>query len=494
MFASEETRGGIPQEVAEAVEATGYEPLLDDPARPGAGNIATNLVRDIIKSQIVLVDLTGFDAYVIHALGIAMALREHVVLLFQGDNNDLPASLRGDYCLSYRDNAAGLRELRRTLKEALQRARSDQYDSSGNTIYSALPEAIQAVLRDPDGVTTSAPESDWAARQKDIQDNFNEQFQQFRDSMMDELNTLKESIKQPAGIDVTLLNAKIQDLHERLEKMTWQLNQMTRQRDTAEDIMRLLEQERDKMLWQITQVAAILETQRTIVTHRQDDAALVFVPAGLIVPGAPRLTAEERQRDQRFVRSFYIDQTPVTNAQFARFVQATGYETVAERLSREYGNSAPTWRTPAGPDSTLAGRDNHPVVWVYRKDAMAYAKWAGRRLPTRLEWERAMRGLDGQTWPWGNAWQDKRCNLNSTGTTPVDAYPSGASPLGCLDMIGNVWEWLADERAGGKFILMGGSYKEPRLGVGYKMLVVPGDGSNEHTGFRCAMDVPAWNA
>jgi hypothetical protein len=151
---SEEARGGIPQEIVEAVETAGYEPLLDNPARPGAGNIATNLVRDIVKSQVVLVDLTGFDPYVIHALGSAMAIRERVLLLFQGEDRDLPSSLRGEYCISYRDNAAGLRDLRRTLREALQRAATGQQETGSNTIYSALPEYMRAALSSPDELTS----------------------------------------------------------------------------------------------------------------------------------------------------------------------------------------------------------------------------------------------------------------------------------------------------------------------------------------------------
>jgi formylglycine-generating enzyme required for sulfatase activity len=286
-------------------------------------------------------------------------------------------------------------------------------------------------------------------------------------------------------VDPGLLDRKINELRANL-------NDMIRKHSEAENYLRRLANERDVILEQTVQISMILEERQTAITHPQDQAELLFVPAGLIVPGRPRLSAEEQQRDMRFVRSFYLDKYPVTNAQFVRFVEATGYKTIAERLNLQEGCNDPTWCTPNGHGSTLEGRENHPVVWVYREDARRYAEWAGRRLPTRLEWERAMRGLEGYTWPWGNEWRDNVCNLNREGTTPVDAFPAGASPVGCLDMVGNVWEWLSDELAGGKLLLMGGSWAEERkrMGTGYKGLVFPRDGTDGATGFRCAMDVP----
>lgn len=487
MFASREEREGIPQEIYEAAVTAGYDPLLDDPARPGSGNIATNLVRDIVKSQMVLVDLTGFDHYVLHALGIAMALRERVLLLFQGENSELPVSLRGEYCISYRNNAASLRELRTRLQEALQRAAEGQQESASNTIYSALPEYMRAALSAPDELTSVSSLLD---KQKEMQDAFEKKLDLIRGEFLEQLGMLHQSMGQSAQIDTSLLDKKINELRASLDEME-------RKRNEAEYYMHRLEHERDTMLTQVAQVSVILEEQRSTIPYPRtlpDNAELVFVPAGLIIPGGRRVSEEEHQRDQRFVRSFYLDKYPVTNTQFARFVKATGYETVAEQLNREQGRDDPTWRTPAGAGSTLEQRGDHPVVWVYREDALRYAKWAGRRLPTRLEWERAMRGLDGHTWPWGDEWRDHACNLNSTGTTPVNAFPSGSSPVGALDMVGNVWEWLTDELAGGKLMLMGGSWAEPGMNVGYKVLVVPGDGTDGATGFRCAMDVPSYGS
>jgi formylglycine-generating enzyme required for sulfatase activity len=282
---------------------------------------------------------------------------------------------------------------------------------------------------------------------------------------------------------------QLEDLRKKLEEMERtgaQPSQVETQQayQTALENLKRLDIEREKILDALMQANRTLETGRVIRSGR-DNAELIFVPAALFVPGPPRDTDKERERARRFVKAYYLDKYPVTNRQFAQFVQATEYVTVAE----QHGFSD-TWRHPDGPDSTIV--DDHPVVCVYREDALAYAAWAGRRLPTRLEWERAMRGVAGLAWPWGDEWREGVSNLGGQITTPIAAYPGGVSPVGCWDMVGNVWEWLADELPGGKFLLMGGSWveKPEAMPVGYKLRIAPGDGTDFDVGFRCAMSMP----
>ncbi|MDP9869722.1 MULTISPECIES: formylglycine-generating enzyme family protein [Streptosporangium] len=199
------------------------------------------------------------------------------------------------------------------------------------------------------------------------------------------------------------------------------------------------------------------------------------------------------------VEPFAVDRYAVTNARFARFVEATGHLTEAERFGWSYvfagflpgalrrvsprppqtpwwcGVSGADWRHPEGPDSDLEGRWDHPVVHVSWSDAVAFCAWAGGRLPAEAEWEYAARGgLEQRRYPWGdeltpdgehrcNIWQGHFPTRNTAedghrGTAPVDAYaPNG---YGLHNCVGNVWEWCADPWGAGEGskVMRGGSY------------------------------------
>jgi formylglycine-generating enzyme required for sulfatase activity/predicted Ser/Thr protein kinase len=163
-----------------------------------------------------------------------------------------------------------------------------------------------------------------------------------------------------------------------------------------------------------------------------DGMTLVCVPAGEFSMGSETGDGDEKLVHTVYLDAFWIDQTEVTNAMFARFVAETGYQNA--------GSSG-------GGDST------HPVTGVDWNNAAAYCEWAQRQLPNEAQWEKAARGTDGRIYPWGN--QDPDCTLansynNAIGkncvgsTTPIGSYPYGASPYGALDMAGNVWEWVDD--------------------------------------------------
>ena len=222
-------------------------------------------------------------------------------------------------------------------------------------------------------------------------------------------------------------------------------------------------------------------------------AGMIHVPGGTYVMGSDHHYPEEAPAHRVSVDPFWIDQTPVTNAQFRAFVEATGYVTFAEQTpnAADYPGAKPemmkpgsltfspkkgpidirnfyswwdftfwaNWRRPYGKGSTNRGLDDHPVVHVAYCDALAYARWAGKDLPTEAEWEFAARGgLDEKEFAWGdeltpegkhraNTWQGMFPveNLKQDGydrTSPVRAFlPNG---YGIFDMIGNTWEWTQD--------------------------------------------------
>ncbi|MGV8120551.1 MAG: SUMF1/EgtB/PvdO family nonheme iron enzyme [Candidatus Xenobiia bacterium LiM19] len=181
------------------------------------------------------------------------------------------------------------------------------------------------------------------------------------------------------------------------------------------------------------------------MTNPKDGADMLLIPAGEFLMGSPegKGTDDEHPQHNMYLDAFYIYKYEVTNGQFARFVKETGYKT--EGNWKRYAES---------------GRETHPVVSVTWNDASAYCRWAGGKLPTEAQWEKAARGTDGREYPWGNTWDSNRCNWDKgpklpgmddmvdvwdgRGTAPVGSFPSGVSPYGVHDMAGNVWEWCSD--------------------------------------------------
>lgn len=306
----------------------------------------------------------------------------------------------------------------------------------------------------------------------------------------------------------------------------------------------------------------------SVVHQIADTTGMVWVSGGAFLMGSDEFS-DSRPIHEVHIKGFWMDKHEVTNAEFARFVEATGYQTVAERPLNpadfpgvpvdklvpgsavfsppaqrvsldnplqwwEYVNGA-SWKHPEGPESTIEGRENHPVVHVSFEDASAYAQWAGKRLPTEAEWEFAARAgkKDMTPYYWGTElkpegkWQANIFQGNfPEGNTREDGYdfaaPVGsfvANPLGIYDMDGNVWEWCADlyrpdyyrnspkenpagpadsydpdEPGAVKYVQRGGSflcsdqycirYKAGSRGKGEMS-----SGSN-NLGFRCVADVP----
>ncbi|MDB5311956.1 MAG: formylglycine-rating enzyme family protein [Gemmataceae bacterium] len=297
---------------------------------------------------------------------------------------------------------------------------------------------------------------------------------------------------------------------------------------------------------------------------------MVWIPGGTFWMGDATSQDGDAPPHRVGVSGFWMDATEVTNARFGKFVEATGYVTVAERTpTREQcpdadpselvpGSAifAPTkasldartwpaphppwwqyikganWRHPEGPGSSIAGRENHPVVHIAWEDANAYARWAGKRLPTEAEWEFAARGrLDRRPFVWGdarpgadgkywaNTWQGVFPERNTGEDGFVTVAPVGSFPAngyGLFDMSGNVWEWCADwydrdyypsspkqnptgpvvpvsldngqpqrVRRGGSFLCADEYCRRYLPGTRDKN---PPDSSANHTGFRCVKD------
>jgi formylglycine-generating enzyme required for sulfatase activity len=248
---------------------------------------------------------------------------------------------------------------------------------------------------------------------------------------------------------------------------------------------------------------------------------MVYIPGGTFMMGSDAHYPEERPAHAVTIDGFWMDETTVTNAEFRRFVEATGHRTSAERPPNpdDYPGAKPEmlvpasivfrppprpvdlsnhyewwayvpgadWRHPRGPDSSIEGLDDHPVVHVAYADAIAYCEWAGKSLPTEAEWERAARGgLEGAEYAWGaelapgglhmaNTWQgdfptENRLDDGFEWTAPVRSFPP--NDFGLYEVTGNVWEWTADFYESRHRVPPGccGPAKNPRGGVKEKSM------------------------
>lgn len=195
------------------------------------------------------------------------------------------------------------------------------------------------------------------------------------------------------------------------------------------------------------------------------------------------------------VDSFLIDRYPVTNAMFHEFLVSSGY------VPSDTVNFLKHWENGI----YRQGQEKYPVVYVSYEDMQAYARWAGKRLPTEAEWQLAAQGTDGRKWPWGNEFRGTWCNNSFDRPTPVDAFSKGVSVYGVADLVGNVWQMTNDMYSNGSYyftVIRGGSYYNPDSSWWYikggpqpldhtqiMLMVSQGFDRSETVGFRCVKDI-----
>ncbi len=187
----------------------------------------------------------------------------------------------------------------------------------------------------------------------------------------------------------------------------------------------------------------------------------------------------EVKRGRVTLPAFRITRTVITNRQYAAFISATGHPApdVSRKVWKSYRLNHPFSRTRRHGwtgDQPPAGREDHPVVLVSHGDARAYAKWVGGvtkavwRLPGEAEWEKAVRGVDGRRFPWGDEFDPARLNSADTGpfdTVPVGTFSAGVGPFGVLDGAGQVYEWTSTPLGSARFVVKGGSWDDKGCGV-----------------------------
>jgi formylglycine-generating enzyme required for sulfatase activity len=252
----------------------------------------------------------------------------------------------------------------------------------------------------------------------------------------------------------------------------------------------------------------------------------MYVPAGEFKMGSDEGSDDEKPVHTVYLDAFWMDQTEVTNEMFSKYVDATGYETYAEKAGESWVVQNGEWRQvdganwnhPGGPGSVISGIEAHPVVHISWTDAKAYCEWRGARLPTEAEWEKAASWDDDRqekrVYPWGSSVDCRYANYWGKaggcvgGTTKVGSYPSGVSFYGLLDMAGNVWEWVLDwydpsyydksptsnpmgSASGDSHVLRGGSWNlDDSVVRSSDRSAIASGSSGDGAGFRCSRSLP----
>jgi len=234
---------------------------------------------------------------------------------------------------------------------------------------------------------------------------------------------------------------------------------------------------------------------------------MVLIPAGKFLMGSsPKdgrvgfsVGVDELPQHAVDLKAYYIDRYEVTAKKYRKFIEATGRKPPGDpRFPEIY-----PWAREGGVPKEF---ENNPVIYVSWNDAESYCEWAGRRLPTEAEWEKAARGTDGRIWPWGNIFDSQKANVQeykAGGTLAVGSFPKGVSPYGVYDMAGNVAEWTADwyqaypgsklvrSAFGKNKVVKGGAYTlpgEPYARSASRTMARDPEKRHRSIGFRCAKD------
>jgi len=402
--------------------------------------------------------LDGDDAEALRALSQAYAVAP--------DDPAVNYALGVLYYEDFEDNQQALEHLSRALETASPALALDTYYYRAS-VYSSEGDYANAVA-DLDKVIAAGANSDDHIRRAQV-------YQAWGDNDAAERDFSAAIELTPEAAKYYLYRADFYASRDQVDMALADYGTFLELRDPDEDQTEVDRAERFIRQYAPTQIGAPSppdDKAGLVATNSADGAAYVYVPAGPFDMGLDEGGFDEQPQHEVELDAFWIMQTEVTNEQYEKCV-------VADVCS-------PPFNSDWGTDEFWANYDTHPVTEVTWEQAVTYAEWAGGRLPTEAEWEKAARGDDGRRYPWGNTTpSEQRLNYNDNvgDTTPVGSYPEGASPYGALDMAGNVWEWVADwygeayyaasprenptgPAQGERRVLRGGAYDSPLYNVG----------------------------
>src|SRR4030067_534943 len=231
------------------------------------------------------------------------------------------------------------------------------------------------------------------------------------------------------------------------------------------------------------------EIMKMAVLEQKQKYVSAVVSAGEFIMGSDQAREDAYPEHKIYLNAFEIDCYEVTNAQYWEFLEYIKKTNDHSKCFK--GEPSNNDHTPTFWDNEYYNVPDYPVARIDWYDAYAYAAWAGKRLPTDAEWEKAARGSDGRTWPWGDDWDIKKANVFSGDTTPIGQFsPAGDSPYGCADMAGNVWEWIGGGSPSQlRAPLRGGDWLDgPEEAKTTHIRMHTPHRKNPFVGFRCAAD------
>ncbi|MCP4267799.1 MAG: SUMF1/EgtB/PvdO family nonheme iron enzyme [Candidatus Brocadiaceae bacterium] len=277
------------------------------------------------------------------------------------------------------------------------------------------------------------------------------------------LDAIEDSIKKPSGTFLRVAKDEAQ-LIEIRQKAIDVLSQ-TKTGKVIDELKKLVNQREQSIALTAYQALETLNATADVkkpsvegreekIKHKKDSSEMVLIPGGDFMYGSREddKIADSNEKPQKVIGlpDFYIDVYPVTNDQYCAFLNAVKPKSDELEswiyLKGKYKKEKCRVSKKEGVYIVEEGFGDHPVIYVYWQGADSYANWAGKRLPTEQEWEKAARGPDGRVYPWGEEFKNGLCNSDESGighTTPVDKYTKGKSRHGCYDMSGNVWEWTS---------------------------------------------------
>jgi len=325
------------------------------------------------------------------------------------------------------------------------------------------------------------------------------------------MDAIEDSIVKPVGPFADALNNSELSIETRLNsirvlksmnipKATRALKKVVWNKDNPSVLVRAAY----KALESLGETAGIEKPREDLtpltITSPIDMAPMVLVPVGQFFFGSredDKMAASD-EKPQRVINlpAYYIGRYPVINNWYCRFLNDVApYDSTLQKWVDLGGSYEKEWcriKLQRKKFQVEKGYENHPVIYVSWFGASAYAKWAGKRLPTEQQWEKAARGTEGAIYPWGNGFDKKLCNSRESGirgTTPGDQFPSGKSRYGCFDMAGNVWEWTDSwyDKEKEFRVVRGGSWIVGSIDCrcAYRFRDFPDDKSFD-VGFRCA--------